>query len=128
MQYYELYEDAFNLYMCIFESMKGGNAVCVCVERIPLDVGSNQDGTFYSMIEELKADANAWEEWKHREQVPQLMFMRDLCYSARQIGYSQDISTGWTIYKDKASHQAMTIINAPDDNCADCSFGGPIEE
>lgn len=110
MYYGELYEDKFNLWFCVFESKANHSVVCRAIERIPLDVGKSEDGTYSEFVAQLKENPAAWENWLHREAVPQLMFMRDICYNAKQIGISGDNFLDWKI-NSSISKRAAALLD-----------------
>jgi hypothetical protein len=128
MYYGELYEDKFNLWLCVFESAANHSVVCRAIERIPLDVGKSEDGTYIDLTSQLAENPEVWREWRHREQIPHMMFMRDICYRARKVGASADNFVGgdWNIDHEAISKKASLVLMS--DDCADCSFGGLIAE
>lgn len=126
MYYGELYEDNFNLWLCVFEQKVNHSVVCRAIERIPFDIGKSEDGTYIDLTSQLIENPEAWREWRHQEQVPQLMFMRDICYRARKVAESGDNFADWQIKHETISKRAEIILMS--DDCVDCSFSGLISE
>lgn len=124
MYYGELYEDKFNLYLCVFKEGNGHNLSCVCVEAIPLSTGKGKDGSYSELVTALEGDAEAWRQW-HGEQPPHLFYMRELCYRATKVGMSKDNFAGWEIDYHSISGRAAAAIS---DECESCNLSGLMED
>ena len=128
--YYELYEDPFNIWFCVFIEHAGHNIECTAIERIPFENGKGADGTIQELVDMLIERDTAWRQWTHREHVPGIMFNRGIVLQARKIAASSDLKSGWTYYKGRMSMKAARMLGLYDDesDCEDCRVSGLISE